>query len=71
MRRSGLPRCAGSCPTWTRSIAPATCQPVFDWLRQHLDPGSRWTTDELLCQRASGEPLNPAHLRAHLESRYG
>jgi len=29
----------------------------------------RWPTDEL-AQRASGEALNPAHYRAHLEARY-
>ncbi|HET7524649.1 MAG TPA: carboxypeptidase M32 [Burkholderiaceae bacterium] len=44
--------------------------PVFDWLREHIwHPASRWTTDELVL-RASGEPLNPAHFKAHLESRY-
>jgi carboxypeptidase Taq len=44
--------------------------PVFDWLRDNIWlQGSRWTTDEL-AQRASGEPLNPAHFKAHLESRY-
>jgi carboxypeptidase Taq len=44
--------------------------PVFDWLRQHIwHPASRWPTDEL-ARRASGEALNPAHLRAHLEARY-
>ena len=44
---------------------------AFDWLASRIwHQGSRWTT-EALCQRASGEPLNPAHLRAHLESRYG
>jgi len=44
--------------------------PVFDWLRDHIwQPASRWTTDEL-AQRASGEPLNPAHFKAHLEARY-
>jgi carboxypeptidase Taq len=43
---------------------------VFDWLRENIWlPASRWTTDELAV-RASGETLNPAHLRAHLESRY-
>ena len=30
---------------------------------------SRWTTDELSI-RASGETLNPAHFKAHLEKRY-
>jgi carboxypeptidase Taq len=44
--------------------------PVFDWLRDKIwTQGSRWTTDELAL-RASGEPLNPAHFKAHLEARY-
>jgi carboxypeptidase Taq len=44
--------------------------PVFDWLRNNIwRQGSLWTTDELAI-RASGEPLNPAHFRAHLEARY-
>lgn len=43
---------------------------VFDWLRENIwRQGSRWTTDELAI-RASGEPLNPAHFKAHLERRY-
>ena len=44
--------------------------PVFDWLRDNIwSQASRWTTDELAI-RASGEVLNPAHFKAHLESRY-
>ena len=43
---------------------------VFDWLRENIWlQGSRWTTDEL-ARRASGEPLNPAHFKAHLQARY-
>jgi carboxypeptidase Taq len=43
---------------------------VFDWLRTNIWlQGSLHTTDELAV-RASGEVLNPAHFRAHLESRY-
>ncbi len=43
---------------------------VFDWLRDNIWlQASRWTTDEL-AQHASGEALNPAHFRAHLEARY-
>ncbi len=43
---------------------------VFDWLRDNIwTQASRWTTDEL-CVRASGEVLNPAHFKAHLEARY-
>jgi carboxypeptidase Taq len=43
---------------------------VFDWLRENIWlQGSRWTTDELSI-RASGEALNPAHFKAHLEKRY-
>jgi carboxypeptidase Taq len=44
--------------------------PVFDWLRDNIwTQASRWTTDELTL-RASGEVLNPAHFKAHLERRY-
>jgi carboxypeptidase Taq len=43
---------------------------VFDWLRDSIwTQASRWPTDEL-ARRASGEALNPAHFRAHLETRY-
>jgi len=43
---------------------------VFDWLREHIwSQASRWSTDELAL-RASGETLNPAHFKAHLEARY-
>ena len=43
---------------------------VFDWLRDNIwTQASRWTTDELAL-RASGETLNPAHFKAHLEARY-
>jgi carboxypeptidase Taq len=44
--------------------------PVFDWLRENIwTQASRWSTDEL-ARRASGETLNPAHFKAHLEARY-
>lgn len=43
---------------------------VFDWLRDNIwSQASRWTTNELAV-RASGEQLNPAHFKAHLEARY-
>ena len=43
---------------------------MFDWLRENIWlQASRWTTDELAI-RASGEVLNPAHFKAHLEARY-
>jgi carboxypeptidase Taq len=51
-------------------IAQGDLAPVFDWLREHIwTAASRWPTDEL-ARRASGEPLNPAHYRQHLEARY-
>lgn len=44
--------------------------PMFAWLRDNIwVQASRWTTDELSL-RASGETLNPAHYKAHLEARY-
>jgi carboxypeptidase Taq len=43
---------------------------VFDWLKVNIwSQGSRWETPELV-QRASGETLNPAHFKLHLQSRY-
>ena len=51
-------------------IGRGELEPVFGWLRDNIwTQGSRWTTDELV-QRATGEALNPAHYRAHLEARY-
>lgn len=51
-------------------IGQGDLQPVFDWLREQIwSQGSRWETTELV-RRASGEALNPAHFRRHLESRY-
>ena len=51
-------------------VARGDLAPVFDWLRANIwQQASRWTTAELAV-RASGETLNPAHFRRHLESRY-
>lgn len=44
--------------------------PVFDWLRQNIwTQASRWPTAEL-ASRATGQALDPAHFRRHLERRY-
>jgi len=57
-------------PDLDAQVAAGRLSPVFDWLRERIwSQGSRWTTDELAV-RASGEPLNAAHFRAHLERRY-
>ncbi len=57
-------------PDLDARIAAGDLAPVFDWLRERIwQPASRWTTDELVL-RASGEPLNPHHLEAHLEARF-
>jgi carboxypeptidase Taq len=57
-------------PTLDEDIAAGRLGPVFGWLRDNIwQQGSRWTTDELAV-RASGEALNPAHFKAHLEKRY-
>ena len=51
-------------------IAAGDLSPAFDWLKANIwQQASRWETDELV-QRATGETLNPAHFRAHLETRY-
>jgi carboxypeptidase Taq len=57
-------------PELDAHITRGELAPVFDWLRENIwSQASRWTTDEL-AQRASGEALNPAHFKAHLEARY-
>ncbi len=57
-------------PELDQCIANGDLSPVFDWLKANIwSQGSRWPTDEL-CRRASGETLNPAYFRAHLEGRY-
>ncbi len=44
--------------------------PLLGWLRTHVHgKGSLLSTDELLTQ-ATGQPLNGAIFRAHLERRY-
>jgi carboxypeptidase Taq len=51
-------------------IAAGDLTPVFGWLKKNVwSQASRWETPELVL-RASGEPLNPAHFRTHLETRY-
>jgi carboxypeptidase Taq len=57
-------------PDLDARIAAGDLAPVLEWLRDHIwSQASRWETPELV-RRASGEPLNPAHFRAHLEKRY-
>ena len=57
-------------PDLDARIARGDLAAVFDWLRDKVwTQASLWTTDEL-ARRASGESLNPAHFKAHLEARY-
>lgn len=57
-------------PDLDQRIARGDLSGVFDWLKANIwEQASRYTTDEL-AQRATGEVLNPAHFRAHLEARY-
>ncbi|MDC8783936.1 carboxypeptidase M32 [Roseateles koreensis] len=59
-----------SVPDLDTQIAAGNLQPVFDWLNANIwSQGSRWETPELV-RRASGEALNPAHFKAHLQARY-
>ncbi|UTH74790.1 carboxypeptidase M32 [Chromobacterium sp. IIBBL 290-4] len=57
-------------PQLDAQIAAGALSPVFSWLGDKIwSQGSRWQTDELVT-RATGETLNPAYYRAHLEARY-
>ena len=57
-------------PDLDARIGAGDLAPAFDWLLDNIwTQASRWTTDELSI-RASGEVLNPAFFKAHLEARY-
>jgi carboxypeptidase Taq len=57
-------------PDLDARIAAGDLSAAFEWLRVHIwQPASRCSTAEL-ARRATGEPLNAAHFRRHLESRY-
>ncbi len=57
-------------PDLDSRIAGGDLLPVFDWLKCNIwSQASRWQTSELV-RRATGEALDPQHLRRHLENRY-
>lgn len=57
-------------PDLESRLGAGDLKPVFGWLEENIwRHGSRYETPDLLA-RATGEPLNPAHFRAHLEARY-
>ncbi len=57
-------------PDMDERIAAGDLEPIFNWLNAHIwSQASQWETDDLV-RRATGESLNPAHFRKHLEQRY-
>ena len=57
-------------PDLDTRIAAGDFSAIFEWLAANIwSQASRWETPELV-ERASGEALNPAHFRAHVETRY-
>ena len=57
-------------PDLDARMAAGDFSAVFDWLQANIwTQASLWDTNTLV-QRATGEALNPAHFRAHLEKRY-
>ena len=57
-------------PELDTRMAAGDLAPAFDWLRTNIwQQGSRWSTAELVT-RATGAPLDAAHYRRHLETRY-
>ena len=59
-----------SVPDLEARIVAGDLSPVMEWLDANIwSQASRWETAELV-QRATGETLNPAHFRAHLQARY-
>jgi carboxypeptidase Taq len=57
-------------PDFDTRVAAGDASQAYDWIRANIwSQARRWETAEL-ARRASGEPLNAAHFRRHLESRY-
>ncbi|MBV4366883.1 carboxypeptidase M32 [Erwinia phyllosphaerae] len=57
-------------PQVQSELREGNLQPIFDWLQQNIwQHGSRFSTSQLI-ENATGEALNPAFFRQHLESRY-
>jgi carboxypeptidase Taq len=57
-------------PDLDARVARGDLAPIFDWLHGNIwSQASLHETSELV-QRATGESLNPAHFRSHLERRY-
>lgn len=71
MYAAQLFQCANhAIPTLQDDIARGDLTALFQWLQQNIwQHGSRFTTDQLI-QNATGETLNPAYFRKHLENRY-
>lgn len=57
-------------PDMDERIAAGDLEPIFSWLNANIwSQASQWETGDLV-RRATGESLNPAHFRKHLEQRY-
>lgn len=57
-------------PDMDERIAAGDLEPIFSWLNANIwSQASQWETGDLV-RRATGEALNPAHFRKHLEQRY-
>jgi len=71
MYAAQLFQCANhAIPTLQDDIARGDLTALFQWLQQNIwQHGSRFSTDQLI-KNATGETLNPAYFRKHLESRY-
>lgn len=71
MYAAQLFQCADNAiPTLQDDIARGDLTALFQWLKQNIwQHGSRFSTDQLI-KNATGETLNPAYFRKHLESRY-
>lgn len=71
MYAAQLFQCANNAiPTLQDDIARGDLTGLFQWLQQNIwQHGSRFSTDQLI-KNATGETLNPAYFRKHLENRY-
>lgn len=58
-------------PDLDEEIASGRSESVLEWLRSHIHRHGAALTATELCERVTGEPLNPQHFVDYLEKKFG
>jgi len=58
-------------PNLEAEIASGNLQVILDWLRSHIHVHGASLTAGELCEKVTGEPLNPRYFSDYLEAKFG